>query len=197
MQEAERRREAAVQVLCSEANAKLTQAEAVAQVRHNEALANLEHEAQTKDSLPRAEREQRREALLKYPQEVTASDHKLVTLRTTLKEEYAATRQSTINFLKEEFAKSQGLLKNEMTDKMTMVESELRGQNEELQDQSVRDPRKYAWYVCSHEYCCTYGRGPAWNDYPVGLRISYSGRRPRERIYGKKTVRGSSRTAGA
>ena len=104
--EAERRHEQAVRNLCSDANLKLAQAEAVANARHTQALTNHEHKAQERDRLLRAELDQRKEALGRSREEVKNADYKLARLRTTLNEEFTQNRNSTINFLQEEFEKA-------------------------------------------------------------------------------------------
>ena len=135
MMEAERRHEQAVNQLCSNANLKLAEAEAVANARHNQALGNLEHKAQERASLLRAELDQFKEALGRSREEAKNADYKLAHLRTTLNEEYTQNRDSMINFLKEEFRKSQDFLKGEMNSKMQLMESDLQSQNDELQDE--------------------------------------------------------------
>ena len=120
--------------MCSDANLKLAQAEAVANARHTQALANLEHKAQERDRL-RAELDQRKEALGRSREEVKNADYKLARLRTTLNEEFTQNRNSTINFLQEEFRKSQDFLKGEMNSKMQLLETDLQSQNDELQDE--------------------------------------------------------------
>ena len=135
MREAERRHEIAVNELCSDANAKLAQAEAVANARHNQAIANIEHKAQKRSSLLRTELDQYKEAIGRSREAAKNADYKLAHLRTTLNEEFTQNRNSTINFLQEEFRKGQHFLKSEMNSKMQLVESDLQSQNDELQDE--------------------------------------------------------------
>ena len=140
--EAERRHELAVSELCSDANLKLAQAEAVANARHTQAIANIEHKAQERDQLLRAELNRCKEALGRSREETKKADYQLGYLRTTLNEEFTQNRNSTINFLQEEFRKSQDFLKSEMNSKMQLLEADLQSQNDELQDVSCRKSAK-------------------------------------------------------
>ena len=133
--DAERRHELAVSELCSDANLKLAQAEAVANARHAQVIANIEHKAQERDQLLRAELNQCKEALGRSREETKKADYQLGYLRTTLNEEFTQNRNSTINFLQEEFRKSQDFLKSEMNSKMQLLEADLQSQNDELQDE--------------------------------------------------------------
>ena len=133
--EAERRHELAVSELCSDANLKLAQAEAVANARHTQAIANIEHKAQERDQLLRAELNRCKEALGRSREETKKADYQLGYLRTTLNEEFTQNRNSTINFLQEEFRRSQDFLKSEMSSKMQLLEADLQSQNDELQDE--------------------------------------------------------------